>query len=481
MNNFQIEEAKILDIQSAFNKRMINAKELVMEYLGRIGKFDQGSPKVNSILEINPDALHIAEALDNEREIKGSRSYLHGIPVLVKDNIDTSDKMHTSAGSLALANSYAKKDAFIIKQLRKAGAIILGKTNMTEWANFMTDGMPSGYSSRGGQVLNPYGLNNLNPGGSSSGSGAAIACNFASVSIGTETAGSILNPSADNSIVGIKPTIGLISRSGIIPISFSQDTAGPMGRTVEDTAILLSVLAGYDLKDPITYKSTNHLRNYMHDLDKNGLKNVRLGIPRDYYYDNLSEDALKIIDNMINIMVEQGAIIIDNVSIPTARELQSADVLIHEFKVAINGYLKTIDSDLQIRTLTDLIKYNNKNSDKMLKYGQTLFLSSDATSGTLTESKYIEERIKDIRLSQTEGIDLVMNKHQLDALVFPGNSGADIAARAGYPSITLPSGYLLNGKPFGITFTAEAFSEAKLIKMAYALEQKSLKRAKPNI
>jgi amidase len=478
---FSLEEASITEIQEAIKNKKVTSKTLVLMYLNRIAHLDKKDPGLHAIMEINPDAIHIAEALDYEREQKGIRGLLHGIPVLLKDNIDTKDKMHTSAGSLALENSYAAEDAYLVQQLRKAGAVILGKTNMTEWANFMTEGMPPGYSSRGGQVKNPYGKS-LSPGGSSSGSGVAVASNFCTVAIGTETSGSVVSPASDNAIVGLKPTIGLVSRSGIIPISHSQDTAGPMGRTVKDVAILLGGMIGVDPKDPITKLSQdNSYKDYTQFLDETGLKGIRLGVPRDFFFDNLNAEEIQIMEDMIQLMEKKGAIIIDSLEIPTARELQSKTVMLYEFKVNLNAYLSKLSQNVPVHSISELIKYNNTYPEKMLKYGQIDLIDSDATSGTLTELDYINNRLKDIELSTEQGIDKIMSENQLDAVIFPSYQGVEIMGKAGYPSITVPAGFLQDGKPFGITFAAEAFSEPKLFKIAYAFERSTNKRVPPNI
>lgn len=390
--------------------------------------------------------------------------------------------MHTSAGSIALSNSYASEDSFVVKKLREEGAVILGKTNLTEFANFMSYNMENGYSSRGGQTLNPYGPGIFDVGGSSSGSGSAVSANLCTVAVGTETSGSILSPSCQNSIVGIKPTVGLISRHGIVPIAHSQDTAGPMARTVEDAAILLGSLTGMDVKDPVTFASRGKsFSDYCQFLDKEGLKGARIGIPRDYYFEGLSLDQLKLTEAAINMLKNQGAKIIDNIIIPSSREFESFNVLIHEFKSDLNSYLSTLESKCSIKTLEDLIKFNEANYDKCLKYGQDIFIDSDKTSGTLTEPEYINERIKDMNMSQSRGIDYVLEKYNLDAIIFPGTTGADIAARAGYPSIIVPAGYTENGEPFGVTFTGSAYTEPNLIKYAYSYEQASNCRIKPNL
>jgi amidase len=481
-NVFNVEEATIADIQAAIQSGEITCRELVAKYLERIATIDKSGIKLNSVIEVNPDALHIAEVLDYERAKIGIRGALYGVPVLIKDNINTGDKMHTSAGSLALADSYAPEDALVAKKLREAGAIILGKTNLTEFANFMSYNMENGYSSRGGQVLNPYGPGNFDVGGSSAGSGAAAAASLCAAAIGTETSGSILSPSCQNSLVGIKPTVGLVSRSGIIPIAHSQDTAGPMCRTVEDAAIVLGAITGTDLKDVATFTSRGRAASdYTQFLDKEGLKGARIGIPRDYYYEDLSDDQKQIVEEAIRIMKQQGAVIVEDTNIPTAREFESANVLLHEFKSDLNGYLSTLKSNCEVKTLKDIICFNEKNSDRALKYGQQLLIDSDKTSGTLTEPEYLLNKVKDLRLSQDEGIDKVLEDYFLDALLFPGTNGCDIAARAGYPSVIVPAGYSKEGEPFGVTFTGTAYSEPVLIRLAYAFEQASRKRISPKL
>jgi len=473
-------EATITDIQKKFLSDELTSYELILMYLDRIAKHDKEGNGINSILEINPDCLAIAASLDTERKNKGPRGPLHGIPVIVKDNIDTHDKMHTSGGSLALKESYAKKDSFVVKCLRDAGAIILGKANMTEWANFMTSHMPSGYSSRGGQVLNPYGPNKFDVGGSSSGSGAAVSCNFVTIGIGTETSGSILSPASQNSLVGIKPTIGLISRTGIIPISHSQDTAGPMARCVKDAVLLLNVLSSVDENDPITLTNKNKKVNYTQFLDETGVKDARIGVCRDVYFEYLSEEKREILNEAVQKLSDLGGVVKDTI-IPTSKEKWSYDVLVYEFKNDLNAYLSKLDESIKTKTLTDIINYNLSNEELMLKYGQTILLEADKTSGTLTEKAYIEALEKDIYLSRLAGIDKIMDEENLDVLVFPNNFGAAIPAKAGYPSITVPAGYTEEGEPVGITFTGRAFSEPMLIKIAYAYEQATHHRIPPQL
>jgi amidase len=472
-------EVTIDQIQEAIENGELTAKELVLLYLDRIATYNKSGVGINAVLEINPDALQIAEALDRERAVSGPRSPLHGVPVLLKDNIDTGDKLHTSAGSLALKDSYAYEDAFIAQQLREAGAIILGKSNMTEWANFMAENMPTGYSSRGGQVLNPYGPGKFEVGGSSAGSGAAIAANFATIAIGTETSGSILSPASRNSLVGIKPTVGLVSRTGIIPIAHTQDTAGPMTRTVKDAAILLSIIAGIDEADPATLKNPVDY-DYTEFLVEDGLKGKRIGIAREVFQ-YLSEEEKSGMEEAVAVLHELGATVIDSVTIPSSKEKWDYNVLVYEFKTDLNAYLRNVDPTLGIRSLADVIRFNEENPEKMLKYGQKIMLEAEQTSGTLTEAEYLQSLEQDQYLSTEQGIDAALEEHDLDAIVFPNNFGAGIPAKAGYPSVTVPAGYSSDNGPVGITFTGTAFSEPALIEMAYAFEQKTKLRVPPNL
>ncbi|QHE51534.1 amidase family protein [Pontibacillus sp. HMF3514] len=465
-----IEQLQTIEqIQTALNKGEVTSKDLTMMYLDRIAKYDQAGSNINSILEVNPDALHIAESLDVERQRDGRRGPLHGVPIVVKDNIDTGDKMHTTAGSIALEHNYADEDAFLVKKLREAGAVILGKANLTEWANFMTIGMPNGYSSHGGQVLNPYGPGEFDVGGSSSGSAASVACGFVAGAIGTETSGSILSPASSNSVVGLKPTVGLISRTGIIPIAHSQDTAGPITRTVTDSAILLGELVGLDEKDPATGMSQGKFyKGYTTFLDQDGLQGARIGIDRQFLSE-LNEEELSLIEQAMEDMKAQGAEIIE-VSLPT--EERDSSVLFHEFKNGLNAYLSKCSDETHARTLSKLIQYNENNESVALKYGQKLLTMSEKKSGRLNDPEYISDRLADIEYSQKNGIDKILEEHQLDALLSANNLGAAMPAMAGYPSITVPAGYTPSeGKPVGVTLTSTAFDEAKLITLGYAYEQ----------
>lgn len=472
-----IVEADIRTLQKAMEAGEIRAVELVALYVERIEKFNK---VINAVLEINPDALGVAQALDDERQKQGSRGPLHGIPILLKDNIDTGDRMHTSAGSLALAQSRAAEDAFIAAKLRESGAVLLGKVNMTEWANFMSWPMPSGYSSRGGQVLNPYGPGQFEVGGSSSGSGAATAASFAAAAIGTETSGSIVNPAHHNSLVGLKPTVGLLSRTGIIPISHSQDTPGPMTRTVTDAALLLGALTGVDARDSLSQASEGNSHSH-HDyttfLDANSLQGARIGIPR-WFYNNMNDEARRIAENAIQVLHQQGAVVIDPVSLPCEQSEWTLEVLRYEFKKDLNDYLSKLDASVPVHTLQEVIAFNNEHAEKALVYGQHTLTWSDETSGTLTEEEYLHNLAKYQELTRSRGIDHVLKEHQLDALFFPGDEGYDIAARAGYPLLNVPAGYTADG-PMGVMFSAGAFSEGKLLALGYAFEQATKYRRPP--
>lgn len=476
---FQIEEATIKQIAVALDNEWIDSQTLVAMYMKRVAELDQSGPRLNAVLELNPDALHIAAALDRERKLTGPRSILHGVPILIKDNINTFDKMHTSAGSLALAENYAPYDAFVVERLRSAGAVILGKTNLTELANFMTENMPNGYSSRGGQVLNAYGPGKFDTGGSSSGSGVAVAASLCAAAIGTETSGSIISPACCSSIVGIKPTLGLISRTGIVPIAHSQDTAGPMARTVEDAAILLGFLTGMDSKDPVTVCSKDQVAaDYTQYLDRNGLQGTRIGVPQ-YIYKYLSPEEAELMHQCINEIRQLGAEVIEDKELESHDKIDNYDVLIYEFKSDLNAYLSTLGAHTKMKSLKDIIDFNNDHAERILKHGQTILEQCENTTGALTEPEYIKAKLQDLRLSRTEGIDAYLAKNHLDAMLFPSTAGVSIAAKAGYPSIAVPAGYCKSGEPFGITFSAEAFSEGKLIKLAYAYEQGTKKRVAP--
>lgn len=471
-----LEEVTISEIQEKLESGELTSKELILLYLKRISVYDK---EIHSVLEINPDALQIAEALDVERKVKGPRSPLHGVPILIKDNIDTHDKMHTSAGSLALKDSIALKDSYVAEQLRKAGAVILGKTNMTEWANFMAYGMKSGYSSRGGQVLNPYGPGKFDVGGSSSGSGAAVAANFAAAAVGTETSGSILNPSCQNSLVGIKPTVGLISRRGIIPIAHTQDTAGPMARTVEDAAILLGALCGRDEADPITLTNPLAWVDFSKSLLKDGLAGKRIGIAVDGFHELLTKEKQEVFQAAVEALKSSGAEVVENIEIPCAKAEWKYDVLTYEFKPDLNAYLNGLHPSITVRSLRELIAFNHADEERMLKYGQAVLLESEQTSGSLTESAYVDSLEFDIYHSTKQGIDYALEKYRLDAIVFPGDEGSHISAKAGYPSIAVPAGFTVSGEPVGITFAGTAYSEPVLIEAAYAFEQLTKLRKSP--
>lgn len=481
-----MEEMTIIELQEKMDSGAYSARTIAEMYLARIEELDRQGPALNAILELNPDALAIADSLDAERKAKGARGPLHGIPVLLKDNIDTADRMMTTAGSLALAGSIAPQDSFVAQRLREAGAIILGKTNLSEWANFRSTHSTSGWSSRGGQTRNPYALDR-NPCGSSSGSAVAVAANLCAVAIGTETDGSIICPSQVNSIVGIKPTLGLISRSGIIPIAHSQDTAGPMARTVSDAAILLGALTGVDSRDPVTQESRGKSHtDYTRFLDPNGIWGARIGVARNFF--DFNEKVDRIIDACIEEMKRLGAEIVDPANIETAGKLRDTEfeVLLYEFKTDLNNYLAGLGPGASVHSLKEIIEFNERNREKVMPYfGQEIMLMAEE-KGPLTSEDYPEALQKNHRLSRAEGIDATLREHRLDAIVAPSggppwltdlvsgdhhsHGSSSPAAVAGYPNITVPAGYIY-GLPVGISFFGGAYQEPVLIKLALAFEQ----------
>jgi amidase len=475
-----LEEATIASLQEGLRARRYTTRSLCTAYLGRIEALDRAGPALRSVLETNPDALAIADGLDAERKAGRVRGPLHGMPVLIKDNIATADRMMTTAGSLALVGATAPRDAFVAERLRAAGAVILGKTNLSEWANFRGNQSSSGWSGRGGQCRNPYALDR-NPCGSSSGTGAAIAANLATVGVGTETDGSIVCPSSACSLVGVKPTLGLISGAGILPIAHSQDTAGPMCRTVTDAAILLGVLGGAGT-------------DYTASLDAHGLKGARIGVARKKCF-GYSPEADALVEAAIDVLRGHEAIIVDPADIPHVGEYDDSEftVLLYEFKADVNAYLPEWHRG-PMRTLADLIAFNEANKSRELMYfGQETFVQAQE-KGPLTDPAYIDALEKNRRLSRTEGLDVVFAQHNLDAIVAPTGSppwptdlvngdhflGASStpAAVAGYPSVCVPVGYAF-GLPVGMSFIGRASSEATLLKLAYAYEQAAQPRRPP--
>lgn len=473
--NEWLEEATINQMQEMMSSYELTSEDLVYMYLELISK---RNPNVKAVLEVNPKAIQIAQSLDYERSISGPRSMLHGIPILVKDNIETADDLHTSAGSLSLANHYALQDATIIKKLRDAGAIILGKTNLTEWANFMSDRMTNGFSSRGGQVKNPYGP--FDVGGSSSGSASAIALNLAAAGIGTETSGSILNPAAQNGLVGLKPTVGAVSRTGIIPLSHTQDTAGPMARTVEDAVHVFATIIGADKSDPITQKSGKFNDvEWGTCLNLKAFEGKRIGIARSIFEKELSLERSVLFEKQVSKLRELGAEIVDSVDLKCSEDELGYAVLIHEFKADLNSYLAKTNPTNPIRSLADVIQFNNEHPQETLQFGQSLLEKSESTSGSLTDIEYIEALERNRYLAGEIGLGKSLDDLKLDALVFPQDHGCSIGAAAGYPSITVPAGFSQEGEPFGLTFSGRAWSEPMLISLGYAFEQKVRARRKP--
>jgi amidase len=472
--------ATITEVQAAMQQGRLTSLRLTERFLERVEAYDRSGPRLNAVLEVNPEAREMAEALDRERASGGNRGPLHGIPIFLKDNIATADRLHTSAGSLALKDCVAPRDAFLVTRLREAGAVILGKANMTEWANFMTTNMPAGYSSRGGQVKNPYG-ESLSPGGSSSGSAVSVAAGLCTVAVGTETSGSILSPANWNSVVGVKPTLGLISRSGIVPIAASQDTAGPFGRTVSDAAILLGAMTGVDPADRATRASRRHARPHDTEfLSPGGLEGVRLGVPRAVFYERLAPAEAPVIDTALHALGGLGAVLVDPANIATAREVTDfrSDVMLYEFKRDLNRYLHGLGDASPVRSIRDLIRFNEARPQEMLRHGQVLLLAAQSTNGLRTET-YRRSRAEDLRMSRADGIDRVMASERLDALVFPGWSGAAIGAKAGYPSVIVPAGYTAEGTPIGLTFLGRAWSEPTLFRIAHAFESATRHRCQP--
>ncbi len=491
---FELDEVTIADLQAGMSSGKFSSRAITEKYLARIEEIDRRGPAVNSVLEINPEAHAIAESLDRERQGKKARGPLHGIPVLIKDNIDTADKMQTTAGSLALLGSRPSKDSFVTRKLREAGAVILGKTNLSEWANIRSSHSSSGWSGRGGQTKNPYVLDR-NPCGSSSGSGAAVAANLCAAAIGTETDGSVVCPSSANGLVGIKPTLGLVSRSGIIPIAHSQDTAGPMTRTVWDAAILLTALAGVDPRDAPTGDSVGKTStDYTKFLDPNGLKGARIGVARKYFGFNDAVDHF--MEQVIDEIKKQGAVIVDPADLESHGKFDDTEltVLLYELKADLNIYLAGREPESQVHSLKEVIEFNDHNAEKEMPYfGQDLFIKAEA-KGPLTSNEYLDALEANRRLSRREGIDGVMDKFHLEAILAPtggpawltdlangdhsSGGSSNAAAVAGYPNINVPAGFVF-GMPIGISFFGRAWSEPTLLKLAYSFEQATKARRPP--
>jgi amidase len=489
-----LDEVTIADLAAGMASGKWTARSVAERYLARIEAIDRNGPALRSVIEVNPDALATADALDQERKAKGPRGPLHGIPVLIKDNIDTSDGMATTAGSLALVGAKPPRDAFLVQRLRQAGAVILGKTNLSEWANIRCSYSTSGWSGRGGLTRNPYALDR-NPCGSSSGSGVAVAANLCAAAVGTETDGSIVSPASANGIVGFKPTVGLVSRSGIIPIAHSQDTAGPMARTVRDAALLLGALASVDPEDPATMASTGKaVADYTKSLDPDGLRGAKVGVARNYA--GFHEAVDRVFNAAIDVLKRQGAVLTDPADVPNKEKFGEPEltVLLFELKADLNAYLARLGPTAPVKSLKEVIEFNERNRAKEMPYfGQDTFVKAEA-KGPLTDYEYQEALARCRRLARTEGIDAVMDRHQLDALVAPTLSPACLtdlaigdrwlgesstaAAVAGYPSVTVPMGFIF-GLPVGLSFFGRAWSEPTLLKLAYAFEQATKHRKPP--
>jgi amidase len=486
-------EATVAQLQQAMASGKHTARSIAAYYMKRIAEIDKAGPHLNAVIELNPDALKIADELDRERQERGPRGPLHGIPVLIKDNIATADNMNSTAGSMALAGIRPPRDSHVAAQLRSAGALILGKTNLSEWANMRSPRSTSGWSGRGGLTVNPYALDR-NCSGSSSGSAAAIAANLAALAVGSETDGSIVSPASICGLVGIKPTLGVVSRNGIIPIAHSQDTAGPMARTVTDAAILLNALAGVDERDPITKESVGKVGDYTKVLDKNGLKGARIGVARNFFGFNDEVDA--IIEQALLVLKAQGAEIIDQIEVPNTAKYGDSEleVLLYEFKADLQSYLAEFAPGASIKSMADVIAFNSAHHDRELQFFGQEFLQRANAKGGLDSKEYLDALANNHRYAREEGIDQVMKAHQLDALVAPtggpawlndfingdhsGNGFSTPAAVAGYPHVTVPAG-MLHGLPIGLSFVGGAYSEATLIKFAYAYEQATHARQVP--
>ena len=483
---FRLEEATIAGLQEMMASGKETSESIVALYLERIAAVDRAGPGLNAVIEVNPEALSIARELDRERREKGPRGPMHGIPVLIKDNIDTADRMETTAGSLALLGSKPARDAAVVERMRAAGAVILGKTNLSEWANFRSSRSTSGWSGRGGQTHNPYALDR-NPSGSSSGSGAAVSANLAAVAVGTETDGSIVSPASCCGVVGLKPTVGLVSRSGIVPIAHSQDTAGPMARTVADAAILLGAMTGPDPADGATMAAGARVfKDYREFLDRDGLRGARIGVMRSRAF-NFGKALDPILDNAVEAMKKAGAEIVDPVEIPTLGQTDDAEyeVLLYEFKADLEAYFAARPG-AAVKTLDELAAWNLKNADREMPYFGQETVERAAKKGPLTEKAYLDALAKCRELMRDKGIDAALAAHKLDALVvltngpahmtdlvngdsFSGSSSSP-AAVAGYPTITLPAGWV-HGLPVGVSLIGGAWKEPELIKLAFGLER----------
>ncbi len=490
---FELDEVTVAELQKRMAAGETSARRLAEAYLGRIAALDRQGPVLRSVIESNPEALAIAAALDAERKAKGARGPLHGIPVLVKDNVDTADRMTTTAGSLALEGSTPPRDSHVAARLRESGAVILGKANLSEWANFRSTRSVSGWSARGGQCVNPYALDR-NPCGSSSGSGVAVSANLVPLAVGTETDGSIVCPSTNCGIVGIKPTVGLVSRAGIVPISAAQDTAGPMARTVADAAVLLQALAGVDPRDPATSRAPAKAEDYAKALGPDGLRGARLGVARNMA--GFHPDTDHLFDEAVAEMKRRGAEIVDPADVPNVKDLgdPELEVMLYEFKASLNAYFASLGPMAPVKTLAEAIAFNDRNRDREMPFfGQEIFLKA-VEKGPLTTPAYREALEKCGRLSRAEGLDAVLDKNRLDALVAPTGAPAWVidpvsgdhfvggnstpAAVAGYPTITVPMGFVF-GLPVGLSFIGRAWSEATLVRLAFAFEQATRHRRPP--
>lgn len=476
-------QLSISALQQAQQDKRISARELTELYLRRIGEHNQAGACINAIREVNPRAEEDARALDEERARGALRGPLHGIPIALKDNICTADGMRTTVGAVAFADFLPPRDAFIVKRLREAGAIILGKANLTEFTDVMSDRMASDFSAVAGQVRNPYGLEYGRGGGSSVGPAAAVAAGFCAAAIGSETINSIQDPACTTSLVGLKPTVPLISGAGIVPNCLSQDVAGPMTRCVTDAALLLGVIAGVDFDDTLTLAAAGQARDdYAAQLREDALAGARVGVAREVYFDGLDADELRITEESLAAMRAAGCVVLDPVDIPTAREVAAirSSILRNEFKDGINAWLRALGKLAPVGSLAELVEFNRRDPERCMPHGQALFEVALDMPG-VASAGYQADRLKDITLSRTAGIDAAMDAYQLDALLVPQARAAKMLGKAGYPAIAVPAGYKADGRPVGMTFFGRAYSEAKLLNLAYAFEALTRARKAPEL
>lgn len=482
---YDVVEASLSQLHTAIKNRLVTSRQLTEIYIERIERFNFAGAKINCVREVNPDALAQADALDREFRRKGPRSLLHGLPILVKDNMGTADKMRTTVGVAALKDMKTPFEAAVVTKLRAAGAVILGKCNVTDFCDYMASAMPAGHSSAGGTIKNPYtGQQYPRGNGSSIGVAGAIAANFAAAAVGSETQNSIQAPACASSVVGIKPTVGLWSRSGIVPLAITQDTAGVIARTVYDAAYLLGVCAGVDFTDTVTLDALGHLhKDYTVFCNPKALQGARIGVPRAGFYGREGwGDHEEVVNRVLTAIHEAGAEIVDPADIATAPAVfpMASRVFRTDFKASFNHFLKSLGRHAPVKSMAELVAWNRKHP-KAIPYGMDLLLAADATKGDWSEPEYHADRARDIRLTRDEGIDAALREYRLDALVCPMDRGSKLTGKAGYPSVSVPCGFTKNGRPVGVTFIGTAWSEPRLIALGYAFEQLTKARRIPKL